>query len=704
LLLIIKLVHTMQDLKNQNQKKCGGIYKKNLNKIFKAFTFVELAIVMIIIALLVFAVIGGKNLIESARTSRLIAEVSDYKVGLNVFYDKYNAYPGDIRKGRGSGVFGSVDKHGNIVHYGNGDGLIGGSDYTHQESASFFHHLYLAGVVDTAFNGVAPTNISEVETGSTNYPETTYDENTFYYVTIDDVDGRYVVTTSKLVVGSAELASLNSMAPVDAERADTQMDDGNPFTGSVVAHNAELTNGTLEFDGGCTTLYGYNTANTDKACILETTLTGDPVEIDSSIYASNPNFGDLGATEGTNFGDGTVNDCRLESTKTTGHEKAKGWAKNNPGDVIKKGTVVEAECDAGYMGHPGITCSNAVWKVSLVDVCTAINYCLSPAIGEAGYDDIVAWTNITKKPHVPVENPGVDIVGGQIEGTCDFGFAGFPQTTCASDSTWGPLTEACDDTGCASAPCTTDPTNFYCGDSLNCTSGTCCNNTINVSSPGRIIGDCYQGCTGKNFGDDTITNASLTAHGDCSLSCSGTFGNDTIINPRTANGDCGGDCSGTMGNDTIINASQSAHGDCYGYCSGIMGNDILINTGQFTSGDCYQECTGIVQWATDIFRYTVSNTSQIGDFNGGGVDDKIELPSGTTISIATVSTYMKTLTYSGSISGTLTISCTNVGDPEHDHDCDAGGKWAVKPCNIYIDGVQQTSVPGADRGSCTFND
>ena len=128
-----------------------------------------------------------------------------------------------------------------------------------------------------------------------------------------------------------------------------------------------------------------------------------------------------------------------------------------------------------------------------------------------------------------------------------------------------------------------------------------------------------------------------------------------------------------------------------------MGNDILINIGVESRGDCFNTCSGITQWATDIFRYTVNNTSRIYDFNAGGVDDKIELPSGTTV-IITGTGYSRTLTYSGSISGTLTVNCSSL----HNY-CNNGGAWDVNACNIYIGGVQQSSCTGCGTDSCNFN-
>ena len=237
----------------------------------------------------------------------------------------------------------------------------------------------------------------------------------------------------------------------------------------------------------------------------------------------------------------------------------------------------------------------------------------------------------------------------------------------------------------------------------SCTNATFGDDTIDGCT--TAYGDCYGFCTGT-MGDDAIQGASWTV-GDCVESCTGTMGNDTLVNSSGEGyGDCFELCEGTMGDDTIQNANY-AYGDCPSSCGGVMGNDTLINTLTTAYGDCNNGCTGITQWATDIFRNTGSNSFAITDFNGGGVDDKIQLPSGVTVSI-TGTGYSRSLTYSGSYSGTITINCNS-----SNHDCDNGGSWIVVPCQVYVGGTSlasdatpcggNCSTAGFDTGSCNFN-
>ncbi|MFC1659417.1 type II secretion system protein, partial [Pseudomonadota bacterium] len=56
----------------------------NLIKPLKAFTLIELSVVLMIIALLVTGIVGGTRLIKSAKMAKLISETSDYVKEFNV--------------------------------------------------------------------------------------------------------------------------------------------------------------------------------------------------------------------------------------------------------------------------------------------------------------------------------------------------------------------------------------------------------------------------------------------------------------------------------------------------------------------------------------------------------------------------------------------------------------------------------------------
>lgn len=62
----------------------------------KAFTLVELAIVIVIIGLLVGGVLTGQELIKQAKLRSIIKEFQSYDAAVNTFKAKYNGLPGDL--------------------------------------------------------------------------------------------------------------------------------------------------------------------------------------------------------------------------------------------------------------------------------------------------------------------------------------------------------------------------------------------------------------------------------------------------------------------------------------------------------------------------------------------------------------------------------------------------------------------------------
>lgn len=117
----------------------------------KAFTLIELSIVLVGIGLLVGGVLVGKDLIESAKIRGQISQIEQLKTFINVFKSKYNCLAGDCPNAYA--FFGSTCGANNISYpnilgcNGNGDGNIDLNGYWWPERGRIWAHLGYAGLI-----------------------------------------------------------------------------------------------------------------------------------------------------------------------------------------------------------------------------------------------------------------------------------------------------------------------------------------------------------------------------------------------------------------------------------------------------------------------------------------------------------------------------------------------------------------------------
>lgn len=108
------------------------LFKKRL----RAFTLIEVAIVLMIVGLMAGAVLKGYDLLESAKMRAIIADVQRYQMAFNLYHEAYHALPGDDSK--------ASSHFGTDVRNGNGNGYID-SD----ESVLVWQHLAKGGFISS---------------------------------------------------------------------------------------------------------------------------------------------------------------------------------------------------------------------------------------------------------------------------------------------------------------------------------------------------------------------------------------------------------------------------------------------------------------------------------------------------------------------------------------------------------------------------
>ncbi len=103
----------------------------------KAFTLIELSMVLIIVSLITAGIVGGSALIKNAEIRGAVNEVSNIKVAINNFQFKYDALPGDMVN--------ATDYWPGITSNGDGNGHFQTGDIpVDNEGGYLWHHLGLA--------------------------------------------------------------------------------------------------------------------------------------------------------------------------------------------------------------------------------------------------------------------------------------------------------------------------------------------------------------------------------------------------------------------------------------------------------------------------------------------------------------------------------------------------------------------------------
>ncbi len=263
----------------------------------KAFSLIELSIVLIIIGLLVAGVTGGASLIKNAELRSVASEARGYQTAVNSFYAKYNGLPGDLPT-----AIGALATAPSTVILGNNDGIInfispnaavggrleGNIAWLMLKNDNFVNDSFTPGPTDAATTTTQTVTLS----GGTNVPASKSKNGgwAFDNITVNGAAQNVIVlfggttlaftahttatayamsvagtpaTTPTVAIASATSAAALGNAqllPTEALSIDAKVDDGIANTGKVSA--------LLGAAGNCSNTTTYTTATAFKACAL----------------------------------------------------------------------------------------------------------------------------------------------------------------------------------------------------------------------------------------------------------------------------------------------------------------------------------------------------------------------------------------------------------------------------------------------------
>jgi len=207
----------------------------------QGFTLVEMSIVLVVLALIVAGIVGGKSLVHSAKLRSVISDANKIKIAVRMYRDSYDAWPGDHRNAKDYWPNPLCVDSGSNKCNGNGDGRIAGSS---QEEVRLWQHLSLSEMLPKSYSGVGLAPAPGV-----NIPKGSFD-GTYFWL-------RYTAIGST-IQNLLEFKPIQAaLTPSDAQTIDKKIDDGKYGYGKVRG-----------FGNGCTGGGKYYVQNKNRACSM----------------------------------------------------------------------------------------------------------------------------------------------------------------------------------------------------------------------------------------------------------------------------------------------------------------------------------------------------------------------------------------------------------------------------------------------------
>lgn len=230
------------------------------------YSLIELAIVIVIVAVLALGIVSGTALIERARVRSIIAESDSFLNSVQFFEDKYQALPGDFTDAFNN--WGTSCAATATICNGNGDGKISysSSGTTAVESFRAWQHLQLAGIIQGQYTGVA-TVAGQGDIG-VNVPSSNYNSKagwSFNYVNTyapPSGYGQFLEIGAKSAGAQPVAALLNAAT---AYSIDKKLDDGFPNNGYIMADGTASATGCYN---NATITATYNSPVSGATCAL----------------------------------------------------------------------------------------------------------------------------------------------------------------------------------------------------------------------------------------------------------------------------------------------------------------------------------------------------------------------------------------------------------------------------------------------------
>lgn len=216
----------------------------------RAFSLVELSIVLVILGLLTGGILAGQSLIRAAELRGVITDYQKHVAATQAFRDKYLAYPGDFRDATrfwtrtvnaahcATNSAAAVSTPGTCD--GNGNGTIDTTPAASQsgEEFQFWRHLGLAGMIEGSYTGLAGPTADDDLTISGNVPAGKLSNSVWriYNYGSPPVASAFNIsgTYGAVLHGGINDIGIGMLRAEEIWNIDTKLDDGKPAQGKLI--------------------------------------------------------------------------------------------------------------------------------------------------------------------------------------------------------------------------------------------------------------------------------------------------------------------------------------------------------------------------------------------------------------------------------------------------------------------------------------
>lgn len=219
----------------------------------RAFSLVELSIVLAILGLLIGGVLAGQSLIRAAQLRSVTTDYSRYLAAANNFRDQYSAIPGDMPNATAywgkddtncAGNTGEIRTPGTCN--GNGDKILDGASAANSTGENYraWQQLALAGYIEGSFSGQSGSGAAFHAVAGTNVPKSRITKAAWG---LQGIAGTYAGDTAAYSYKygntfqfGAEISNSWPLGPVlkpdEVFNIDTKLDDGKPGSGTIIPY------------------------------------------------------------------------------------------------------------------------------------------------------------------------------------------------------------------------------------------------------------------------------------------------------------------------------------------------------------------------------------------------------------------------------------------------------------------------------------